>query len=226
MPEEIFPASLTIVNAVNDNASFLTLYFGETEPKVYGRLAYARSGMAYDYVTDKMDQPVSFFRNYDTASFSKHILQTRLKLEPGGVFTHFVYGSPTNIQQKTIKENLPPRSLNDSVTNLRIINLFANRTIDVEQVEPVATTIASNLAYEQLTGFIKVPATASVPNFRFVVKDHATGAVITTLTETNIFPGATFPNAQWLFKARTMLVTGTWTNAGDYDARATTIGHF
>ncbi|RXK86572.1 hypothetical protein [Filimonas effusa] len=226
MPEEIFPASLTLVNAINDNASFLNFYFGETEPKSYGRLVYAKSGESFDYVTNKMDQPVSLFRNYDTSSLSKRILQTRVQLESGGIFTHFIYGSPSNIQQKTIKENLPSRSVNDSVVNLRIINLFENRAIDVEQLEPLATTMASNIAYEQLTGFIKIPVTASVQQFRFAVKDHATGATLATFTEGNILPGATTPNLQWLFKARTMLVTGTWGNAGSYSAKITTIGHF
>lgn len=226
VPEEIFPASLTLVNAINDNTSFLSFYFGETEPKFYGRLAFAKSGDSFDYATNKMDQPLTLFRNYDTSSFGKRFLQTRLQLEPGGIFTHFLYGSPSNIKQKTIKESLPSRSVSDSVVNLRIINLFENRTIDVEQLEPVTTTMASNIAYEQLTGFIKIPAKATVNNFRFVVKDHATGATLATFTEVNTLPGSTVPNSQWLFKARTMLVTGTWANAGSYSARITTIGHF
>lgn len=57
--EEIFPASLTIVNGINDNTSFLTAYFGDSKPKVYGRLSYIASGNAYDYATDKMSQQVT-----------------------------------------------------------------------------------------------------------------------------------------------------------------------
>jgi hypothetical protein len=112
------------------------------------------------------------------------------------------------------------------VANLRIINLFDNRPIDVVQLEPVPGTMVTNLAYEQLSGFIKVPVNASVNNFRFEVKDHATGVTLTTLSEINIYPGSTTLSTQWLFKARTMLVTGTWTAEGVFSARAKSIGHY
>jgi hypothetical protein len=224
--EEIFPASLTIVNGINDNSSFLSAYFGSSQPKYYNRLTYISTGSSFDYATDKMDQPLTLFRNYDTLQPSNPFLKTTLKLEPGGIFTHFVYGSPAKVQQKTVKEQLPSRSLNDSVANLRIINLFDNRPIDVVQLEPVPGIMISNLAYEQLSGFIKVPVNASVNNFRFEVRDHATGVTLTTMSEINIYPGTTTLNTQWLFKARTMLVTGTWTSESVFSARVKSIGHF
>lgn len=224
--EEIYPASLTIVNGINDNTSFLTTYFGTTSPKAYARLAHISSGNSLDYATEKMVQPVTLFRNNDTLVPNKPFLKTSLQLEPGGIFTHFVYGSPTQAKQKTVKETLPHRTLNDSVAHLRIINLFENRTIDILQLEPVPGVMVTNLAYEQLSDFIKVPVKTSIENFVFEVKDHATGATLTTLTEVNMYPGATTPNNQWLFKPRTMLVTGTWAAAGDFSARAKTIGHF
>lgn len=224
--EEIFPASLTIVNGINDNTSFLTVYFGNSQPKFYGRLSYIGSGNSFDYATDKMNQPVTLFRNYDTLQPNNPFLKTTLELDTGGIFTHFVYGSPAKVKQKTIKEQLPPRSLNDSVAHLRIINLFDNRPIDVVQLEPVPGTMVTNLAYEQLSGFIKVPVNASVNNFRFEVRDHATGVTLATMSEVNIYPGTTTQNTQWLFKARTMLVTGTWTAAGVFSARVKSIGHF
>jgi len=224
--EETFPASLTIVNGMNDNTSLLTAYFGNTQPKIYGRLAYINSGSSFDYATDKMSQPVTLFRNNDTLTPDKPFLKTSLELVPGGIFTHFVYGSPAEVKQKTIREQLPSRSLSDSVANLRIINLFDNRSIDVVQLEPVAETMVSDLPYEQITGFMKVPVTAAVNNFSFEVRDHATGATLATLSEINIYPGSTSPNTQWLFKARTMLVTGTWTSESVFSARATSIGHF
>lgn len=226
MREEIYPASLTIVNAVNDNSSFFSAYFGETRPKIFNRLAYIKSGDAMEYGTNKTTQPVRIFRNYDTMNFDRPFLQTQVNLEPGGIFTHFIYGSTAKPLQKTIKENLPARSINDSVVNLRIINLFDTRPVDVVQIEPVAGTMVSDLAYEQLSDFIKVPANAAVGSFRFEVRDHATGVVIASIAETNILPGTRTPNPQWLFKARTMLVTGTWTGSGNFNARATTIGHF
>ncbi|HWV65548.1 hypothetical protein [Chitinophaga sp.] len=224
--EEIFPASLTIVNGINDNTSFLTAYFGDSKPKVYGRLSYIASGNAYDYATDKMSQQVTLFRNNDTLQPNNPFLKTTLQLEPGGIFTHFVYGSPAKVKQKTVKENLPARSLSDSVVNLRIINLFDNRPIDVIELEPEPGTLVSNLAYEQLTDFIKIPVNASFSNFHFEVKDHATGVTLATLSEVNIPPGSLIPNLQWLFKARTMLVTGTWMSESDFSARATSMGHF
>ncbi len=225
-PAEVYPASFTIVNAVNDNSSYLRTYFGETQPKIYARLASIINGRSLDYATDKMNLPVRLYRNDDTLKSDQPFLQNRLTLEPGGIFTHFVYGSPARVQQKTVKEKLPSRSLNDSVVNLRIINLFENRAVDVIQLEPVPGTMVTNLAYEQLSDFMKVPANASVKNFRFEIKDHATGATLATMSETNIYPGTIIPNAAWLFKARTMLVTGTWTGAGNFSARATSIGHF
>jgi len=224
--EEIFPASLSIVNGINDNTSFLTVYFGNSQPKIYGRLSYIYNGTSFDYATDKINQPVTLFRNNDTLQPNNPFLKTNLQLEPGGIYTHFVYGSPAKVKQKTVKENLPARSLSDSVVNLRIINLFDNRPIDVLQLEPVPGTMVSNLAYEELSGFIKVPVNASVKNFRFEVKDHATGVTLTTMSEVNIYPGSTTQNAQWLFKARTMLVTGTWTSGSTFSAVAKSIGHF
>jgi hypothetical protein len=225
-PAEIFPASLTIVNGINDTTSFLLAYFGNSQPKFYNGLTYISNGSFHEYGTDKMDQPLTLFRNYDTLQPSKAFLKTSLKLEAGGIFTHFVYGSPTDVKQKTVKEQLPSRSLSDSVANLRIINLFDNRPIDVVQLEPVPGTMVANLAYEQLTDFIKVPVNASVMNFRFEVRDHATGVKLATLSEPNIIAGSTTMNTSWLFKARTMVVTGKWTAEGDFLARAKSIGHF
>jgi hypothetical protein len=203
-PAEIFPASLTIVNGINDNTSFLSAYFGNSQPKFYNILAYISNGSSLDYGTNKMDQPLTLFINYDTLQPNKAFLKTSLKLEPGGIFTHFIYGSPTGVKQKTVKEQLPSRSLTDSVANLRIINLFDNRPIDVVQLEPVPGTMVANLPYEQLTDFIKVPVNASVMNFRFEVRDHATGVKLATMTEQNIFPGSVTMNSAWLFKARSL----------------------
>ncbi|PUZ25505.1 hypothetical protein DCC81_14570 [Chitinophaga parva] len=226
VPAAQFPASLTIVNGINDNTSFLTTYFGTTRPKYYSRLSYVGTGNSFDYATDKMDLPLTLFRNNDTLQPDKPFLKTNLKLEPGGIFTHFVYGSPTAVKQKTIKENLPTRNVDDSVANLRIINLFDNRSIDVLELEPVPGSMATDLAYEELTGFIRVPISTSVQNFRFEVRDHATGVTLATLSDANIYPGTTTINPNWLFKARTMLVTGTWTSQSVFSARATSIGHY
>lgn len=224
--EEVFPASLTIVNGLNDTTSFLTTYFGKSQPRIYSKLSFIRNGNSFDYATDKMDQPVTFFRNNDTLQPDKPFLKTNITLEPGGIFTHFVYGSPTQVKQKTVKEQLPSRSLQDSVAQLRIVNLFDNRPVDLVQLEPVAGTMVTNLAYEDLSGFMKVPVNASVKHFRFEVRDHATGVVLATLSEDNILYGTATPNTQWLFKARTILVTGTWTAEGVFSARATSIGHY
>lgn len=226
MPPEIFPSSLTIVNAVNDNSSFLTVYYGETQPKIYALLSFIKNGDYYDFVTGKTSQPITVYRNNDTLHTSSPFVKNRLDLEPGGIYTHFIYGSPAKPLQKTIKEQLPARSLNDSVAHLRIANFFDNRSVDVIQLEPVPGTMVSNLAYEQVSGFIKVPVTRSVQNFRFEIKDHATGETLTTLTETNLYPGTVVPNVAWLFKARTMLVKGTWTGPGNFAANATTVGHY
>jgi hypothetical protein len=223
---ELYPASLTIANGIADNSSFVNVYFGDTRPKVYVRLAYVYSGGYFNYATNKTDQPIRMFRNNDTLSFEKPFAQTRLALEPGGIYTHFIYGSPGQVKQKTVKENLPSRSVSDSVLNLRIINLFENRPIDVVQLEPVAGPFVTNLAYEQLSDFIKVPANTAVKNFRFEIKDHATGATLTTFTQINMLPGVITPDVYWLFRARTMLVTGTWAGAGNFSIAAKTIGHF
>lgn len=226
LPAEIFPASLTIVNGINDTASFVLAYMGNSQPRFYNGLAYISNGSALEYGTDKMEQPLTLFRNYDTLQPSKAFLKTSLKLEQGGIFTHFIYGSPDNVKQKTVKEQLPARSLNDSVANLRIINLIDNRPIDVVQLEPVPGTMVTNLAYEQLSGFIKVPVNGSFMNFRFEVRDHATGVILATLTEENTTRWSGLPNTSWLFKARTMVVTGTWTAENVFTARAKSIGHF
>ncbi len=186
--EEKFPASVSVVNGINDNSSFLSAYFGESQPRIYARLAYIKHGDVFEYATDKTDMPLRLFRNYDTLHADKPFLQTRLPLEAGGIYTHFIYGSPGKVMQKTVKEQIPPRSMSDSTVNLRIINLFDNRAIDVIQLEPEAKTMASNLAYDQLTSFMKVPVNASVASFRFEVRDHASGALIATYSNRTFFP--------------------------------------
>lgn len=221
---EIYPASLTIVNGINDTLSVLSAYFGKTQPALYGKLAFINNCSSFDYATDKMDQPVTLYRNYDT--LNAPFVKTSLQLEAGGIFTHFVYGSPGKVKQKTVKEQLPHHSVNDSVAYLRVINLFENRSVDVVQLEPVAETMVSDLAYEALSDFKKVPVNVSVKKFRFEVRDHATGTVLATMTETNSPPGSTVQNTMWLFRPRTMIVTGTWTAEGNFVAKAKSIGHF
>lgn len=225
-PAAIFPASLTLVNGLSDNTSYLTVYFGSTQPKYYARLMYIGSGSYFGYATGETNLPVTLFRNNDTLQPNKPFLKTSLPLEAGGIYTYFVYGSTSDVKQKTVKEQLPSRSLSDSVANLRVINLFDNRPIDVVELEPVEETLVANLAYEALSDFIKVPANLSVQNFRFEVRDHATGATLTTMSDVNVYPGTTTLNTGWLFKARTMVVTGTWTSESVFSARAKSIGHY
>ncbi|PUZ30046.1 hypothetical protein GA0116948_10133 [Chitinophaga costaii] len=226
MPDEVYPASVTIVNGINDNTTLLSAYFGDTQPKIYGLLSYIYPGNTINYATNKQVLPVTLYKNYDTVSPIKPFLKTSLPLELGSIYTHFVYGSASAVKQMTIKEQIPLRDKNDSVAYLRIINLFDNRAIDVLQLEPVPGTMVSNLAYEQLTDFIKVPDNSAVYNFRFEVRDHATGEILATFTDINIYTGTTTLNTQWLFKARTLLVSGTYTAAGNFTARAKSFGHF
>jgi hypothetical protein len=225
LKEEIFPASLTVVNAINDNTSFMRVYFGETNPKIYNRLASIDNGKSWDYATNKTDQPLTVFLNNDTLNKDEPLIKTRLSLESAGIYTHFIYGSPTQVKEKTIKEDLPQRSLQDSSAQLRIINLYENSAIDVVQLEPAGGTIVSDLKYEQLSAFIRVPIDRNFKQFRFQIKDHETGSILAILVDDNTdFYGAFNPN--WLFKTRTMLVNGKWTGAGNSSATVTTIGHF
>lgn len=222
--EEIFPASLTVVNAIDDASSFMTVYFGETTPKYYINLAFIENGKSLDYATNKTNQRLMVFLNHDTLNKAP-ITTTRLSVESAGIYTHFIYGNPTQLKEKTIKENLPQRSLQDSAAQLRIINLYHNRSIDVIQLQPAGGTIVSDLKYEQLSAFISVPINGSFEKFQFQINDHETGDMLGLLEEYNLFGGGSF-NTNWLFKPRTMIVSGMWAGAGSSSAKVSTIGHF
>ncbi|QEC42143.1 hypothetical protein [Pseudobacter ginsenosidimutans] len=225
LKEEIFPASLTVVNAINDNTSFIRAYFGETNPKIYDRLPSIDNGKSWDYATNKTDQPLTVFLNNDTLNKDEPLIKTRLSLESAGIYTHFIYGSPTQVKEKTTKDDLPRRSQQDSSAQLRIINLYESRAIDVVQLEPAGGTIVSDLKYEQLSAFIRVPIDRNFQEFRFQIKDHETGSTLAILIDVNMnWDGAL--NSNWLFKARTMVVNGKWTGTGNSSAKVTTIGHF
>jgi hypothetical protein len=225
--ERQFPASLTIVNAINDNSSMLSPYFGEDRPKFFFKLIRLNSGYSYQYGTEKTDQSLKLFLNNDTLPKDRPILEERIKLEAGEIYTHFIYGSLNQLKEKTIKESIPGFSMNDSVTNLRVINLFENRSIDVVQIEPTIQTIASNLKYEELTDFIRIPFTSTVISFRFEIRDHITGTVLTSFyaPAPNI-PGLQIAFRDWLYRSRTLTVTGKWNDASSFTAKVSDVRHF
>jgi hypothetical protein len=225
--EKQFPASLTIVNAINDNSSVLSPYFGEDRPKVFLKLIRLNSGYSYQYGTEKTDQPLKLFLNNDTLPKDRPIVDERIKLEAGEIYTHFIYGSATLPKEKTIKESIPGYSMYDSVTNLRIINLFENRSIDIVQIEPTIQTLASNLKYEELTGFIRLPFTSAVTNLQFEIRDHVTGIVLTSFyaPDPNI-PGLQIALRDWLYRSNTLTVTGKWNDASSFNAKAAQVRHF
>lgn len=221
-----YPASVTFVNGLNDNSSSIRYYFGEGSPKYFKTLVQTSSGFSHQYGTEKTDLPVQMFFNADTLQKEKPGISNRLRLESGSIYTHFVYGSITGVKEKTVRENIPGYSAKDSVTNIRIINLFENRSVDVLLIEPDPKTIATDLKYEALTDFLRIRCTGNVPYYTFQVKDHATGTLLTTFTRTNAPAGTTIASGDWLFRSKTLMVTGKWNSVSDFNAKSGTISHF
>lgn len=225
--EEQYPASLTIVNALNDNTTPFYIYFGEDRPKLFLKLQRLYSGNFLQYGTEKREQPVSLFLNADTLAKDQPAITNRLPLEEAGIYTHFIYGGAGQFKTKTVKENIPGFSMYDSVTNLRVVNFFENRSIDVIQILPTVKTLATDVKYEEITSFQKLPFTNAVTNFRFEIRDHATGTVLTTFYSPRIdIPGSEIPRSEWLYRSRTLSVSGKWNNTSSFNAAVAAVNHF
>lgn len=223
--EEKFPASVTFVNAINDNTSTLYPYFGEGRPKAFSFINKRTNGSGWQYGTNKTELFLKYFLNNDTLPKDLPVFEKKLNLESGEVYTHFLYGSIGQLKDKMIREAIPGFSMKDSVTNVRFINLFENRAVDVVQTAPVAETLASDLKYEELTAFIRIPCTVAVMNYRFEIKDHATGTLLSTLSATNN-SGNNIVSSDWLYRSKTLTVMGKWSSTTSFAAKVATVRHF
>lgn len=223
--KEIYPASITFVNAVNDNTSGFYGFFKEGEPEEFAKLKRIVNNNYFHYATKYADPSIKFYINSDTLAKDKPALTPRLHVEAGGIYTHFIYGSKEQLKEKTIHESIPGYSRADSVTNVRMINLFEDRSIDIELLQPYAQILATDLKYEQLTGFIKLPCDKSVTAYQFQFRDHLTGNVLATFSNSISGPSAD-NRTQWIYRSTTLTLSGQWIDENTSNPQIFTVWHF
>lgn len=222
---EQYPLSISFYNGLNDGDTKLLTAFGEERPTLFNSVFNLSNGSAREYVTLKESLQLQFYKFPDTMQKDNPIISRTLQLKNQDIYSYLIYGSAMNVKEQLIKETIPGYSMYDSVSHFRFINLFENRTVDVLLTAPEVKTLATNLAYEDMTQFIKMKSNTDVAAFTIEFKDHVTGVLLATKTIVNKSNNNAFMS-NVLFKSNSHILNGTWQSETMFHATVGQMQHF
>jgi len=180
-------ASLTIVNAINNNSAIITdfepigpkgipnslpNYFANAGQIWYG--SYLESGSYVDQTH------LTIFQNNDTAA---SLWTGDFKFMAGSIQTLYLGGSITKVDTLLTIDQIPYYPPGDSVAGVRFVNLILG-------AQPIAINIAgnppdqtefNNIDYRQTTSFRQYPANRAVPgSYTFEIRNQSTDSLLAT----------------------------------------------
>jgi hypothetical protein len=148
------------------------------------------------------------YQIYSPADTSHALLQGKLNLVNGGIYSLYVIGQAPKPDTLFVKEQFP-HLYADSTVGIRVINLSPDAgPVNIDLVgSPNGQYEFTNVPYKGLTAFKKYAATTNVSGgYTFEVKDPANGTVLATYS---------FNLANSLFRTNTLVIAGLKANGTD-----------
>lgn len=184
-------ASLTIVNSVKGTTSLVTNFSGtEALPNYYlnaKQLMYNSFDPSYQLGAYKGKQKIALYNYPDTLLKDKPLLQLELDLPAGSIHSLFVTGTVAAPDTLFIEEHPPYRSISDSTTGIRFMNLVPGSSgVSVNLVGQANGSEANRLRYKDATAFKSYAATSNVYSYTFEFRDATTGALLASYTAEDI----------------------------------------
>lgn len=209
------PANLQFYNSMDDGIDLVVNMKG-THPIPY---ASALTLFNKDYreaqsrtLVDKGSNPLSLYALPDTLPKDLPALSLNLELVEGAIYSLFIFGNKSSVEYLLHKDAIPPISLVDSVTNIRVVNLSGDQKISVNLKGKSTGSLVAGLPFKQLSGFMKLPADQSVSEYIFEIRDADTGDFLAAYTASDINKFEN--NNKWLNQSTTLVFSGQLGGAG------------
>ncbi|MBO9572244.1 MAG: DUF4397 domain-containing protein [Chitinophagaceae bacterium] len=121
----------------------------------------------------------------ETDSLHPYYVSNKTKLEPSGLYTLFLGGTPEEPASIFVKESFPSRT--DSTAAIRFINFSPNGpAVNVTLSTSPDVNEFFNVAYNAITEFKLFPATSANTEYVFEVRDAGTNEVLASLPMSGI----------------------------------------
>ena len=204
------PGTLVVFNALDDQINLYTNFSG-SHPFNYSTASLIRNKEFqpnnYRYKIDRAPLPLALFASTDTLPKDEPVLKLDLDLKAGDTYSLFVYGQKDAAKHLLLKDLIPGVKEKDSLVWVRFINLsgFPNISFNIAGNDPGA--LVSDLAYEQNSGFLQLPADHTVFNYVFEVRDKSTGSLLFSLTTERINDYTNLYNG-WFNRPNTLVFAG------------------
>jgi len=206
-------ASITIVHAMAGGNPIVPKFGTDTSGRYYkgpstgSTMVKINYGAVQLYTQLAGAVPLKVVPSTDTMF---NIFNGSVSLSPYGVYSFFLSGDTAHADTLLVKDNIP--YLTDSSVGVRFANLsIGGKSLAISLSSDPAHTPIATLGYRQCTNFMKYAATASVgPNYKFQVRDQATGDSLTSYTwtfsrfksHTIVIAGSTDPASTGVFKLK------------------------
>lgn len=207
------PATCQVFNAMDDGIILLA-HWDSTRPAPFSFLRRVNNKANYSvstglYSTQNSHQPLQLFAFPDTLSHQGPLVDTRLTLQEGGMYSLFISGSKAAPKYVLHKDDIPEFNKNDSTTHIRFANFSDGQTISVNLKGEAMGSFIQNLPPEGVSDFKEMNARRSVIKYEFEIRDQANGNLITTYTadKFNGLGGTSFIT-RWYNRANTLVLTG------------------
>jgi hypothetical protein len=205
-------AVLHIAGAIQDGKYVVTNFNGTGAISYYltaSRIGTHQSPFPGKYYIGNPQLPLAFYAFPDTLPGNKPVLNLNMQLQMGEAYTLFLAGSTSSLDTVLIKETIPAISPSDSISAVRFVNLGNTGAISVNLKGKPNGSAVQRLPYKGITTFAHYPVTHNIASYEFEIRDAATGNLITTFVDDEVYPGAGNGIHLWLGKVRTHVFMGT-----------------
>ena len=207
------PATCQVFNAMDDGIILLA-HWDTTRPDPFRFLRRLNNKANYSvtnnlYSTQNSNQPLQLYAWPDTLSHQGPLVDTRLQLQEGGLYSLFISGTKTAPQYVLHKDEIPAFNQQDSTTHIRFANFSDGQTISVNLKGEATGSFIQSLPPKGFSDFKEMNARRSVIKYEFEIRDQANGDLITTYVadKFNGQGGTTF-TTRWYNRANTLVLTG------------------
>jgi len=159
------------------NFSFSPIPFSQWLGPNQGPVTY---GTSVEFGKPSGSLPVVLISSQDTLH---PFYKNTLNLSAGGSYSLYVIGQ-NQAETMLLKDEIP--AFQDSTSGVRFVNLSPDSepiTINLQGNSPSQTEFTS-LAYKQISDFKSYPAPITLKNYKFEIRDAATGTLLSTFTWT------------------------------------------
>lgn len=208
-------SSLTLVNTTVGADTLMPNLNEGSQPLFFYKNAYALQYGTYQ-LTDEMAfysgaQHLALYHYPDTSEHSTPLFDLNLNLPVNSIHTLFLTGTLANPDTMLVTESIPVYGVTDSVAGIRFVNLSpGSGEIRINLKRQPAGSEVNGLPYKGITAFKQYPATSTIGNDTFEIRDPIKDSVITTYIATRVGAGGSSYNPNtWIYRNNTIVFAGT-----------------